>query len=148
MLRKLFRWLLRTVVILVVLGIVALLSEYISHRVQPGSVLVVTFNGPVVERGSTNLLGMLSPHETPLNVMRVALTKAAKDPRISGLAIKIIDTEMELSQAQEIADLIQRFKDSGKWTAAYVETAGEMSPGNLPYLVAAATGDISLDARG
>ncbi len=148
MLRKLFRWLLRTVVILVVLGIVALLSEYISHRVQPGSVLVVTFNGPVVERGSTNLFGMLSPHETPLNVMRVALTKAAKDPRISGLAIKIIDTEMELSQAQEIADLIQRFKDAGKWTAAYVETAGEMSPGNLPYLVAAATGDISLMPEG
>ena len=55
---------------------------------------------------------------------------------------------MELSQAQEIADLIQRFKDSGKWTAAYVETAGEMSPGNLPYLVAAATGDISLMPEG
>lgn len=148
MLRKVLRWLLRTVAVLVVLGIVALLSEYISHRVRPGSVLVVTFNGPVVERGSTNFLGMLSPQETPLNVMRVALTKAAKDPRISGLAIKIIDTQMELSQAQEIADLIRQFKASGKWTAAYVETAGEMSPGNLPYLVAAATGDISLMPEG
>jgi len=148
MLRKVLRWLLRTVVVLVALLLIALLSEYISHRVQPGSVLVVTFNGPVVERGSTNLLGVLSQRETPLNVMQVALTKAAKDPRISGLAIKIIDTQMELSQAQEIADLIQRFRDSGKWTAAYVETAGEMSPGNLPYLVAAATGDISLMPEG
>ncbi len=148
MLRKALRWLLRTVVIVVALFLVALLSEYISHRVQAGSVLVVTFDGPVVERGSTNFLGILSPHETPLNVMRVALTKAAKDPRISGLAVKIIDTQMELSQAQEIASLIRRFKDSGKWTAAYVETAGEMSPGNLPYLVAAATGDISLMPEG
>jgi protease-4 len=148
MLRKVLRWLLRTVVVLAALLLIALLSEYISHRVQPGSVLVVTFNGPVVERGSTNLLGVLSQRETPLNVMQVALTKAAKDPRISGLAVKIIDTQMELSQAQEIADLIQRFRDSGKWTAAYVETAGEMSPGNLPYLVAAATGDISLMPEG
>ncbi len=148
MLRKALRWLLRTVVIVVALFLVALLSEYISHRVQAGSVLVVTFNGPVVERGSTNFLGVLSQRETPLNVMRVALNKAAKDPRIAGLAVKIIDTQMELSQAQEIADLIRRFKDSGKWTAAYVETAGEMSPGNLPYLVAAATGDISLMPEG
>jgi protease IV len=132
----------------VALCIIALLSEYISHRVQPGSVLMVTFNGPVVERGSVNFLGMLSPHETPLNVLRVALHRAAKDPRITGLAIKIIDTQMELSQAQEIAAMIRNFRDSGKWTSAYVETAGEMSPGNLPYLVAAATGDVSLMPAG
>src|SRR5579872_5121404 len=116
MLRKALRWLLRTVVALVALFLIALLSEYISHRVQAGSVLVVTFDGPVVERGSTNFLGILSPHETPLNVMRVALTKAAKDPRISGLAVKIIDTQMELSQAQEIASLIARFKADRKST--------------------------------
>ena len=103
MMKRVLRWLLRSVAVVVALCIVALLSEYISHRVQPGSVLVVTFNGAVVERGSTNLLGMMSPHETPLNVMRVAITKAAKDARIAGLAIKIIDTQMELSQAQEIA---------------------------------------------
>ena len=148
MMKRAFRWLLRTVAVIFALGIIAILSEYISHRVQPGSVLLVTFNGPVVERGNANFLGMLSQHETPLNVMRVALTKAARDQRISGLAIKIIDTRMELSQAQEIAALIKQFRDSGKWTSAYVETAGEMSPGNLPYLVAAATGDISLMPEG
>jgi protease-4 len=143
-----FRWVLRLFAAFIVLCIIAFASEYISHRVQSGSVLVVTFQGPVVERGSVNFLGMLSPRETPLNVMRVALTKAAKDPRISGLAIKIIDTQMELSQAQEIAALIAQFKASGKWTSAYLETAGEMSPGNLPYLVAAATGDVSLMPEG
>ena len=148
MLRTTFRWLIRIVVAAVALLVIALISESIAHRVRPGSVLVVTFKGAVVERGTTNFLGMLSPKETPLNIMRVALTKGAKDPRISGLAIKIIDTEMELAQAQEIATLIRNFKDHGKWTAAYVETAGEMSPGNLPYLVAAATGDVSLMPEG
>src|SRR2546421_1813041 len=128
MMKRIFRWIVRLLAVFVALGLIAFLSEFISHRVQAGSVLVVTFKGPVVERGSVNLLGMLSPRETPLNVMRVALSKAAKDPRIGGLAIKIVDTRMELSQAQEIAALIGKFKDSGKWTAAYVETAGEMSP--------------------
>ena len=102
MMKRAFRWLLRLFAGLVVLGIIALLSEYISHRVQPGSVLVVTFKGPVVERGSVNFLGMLNSHETPLNVMRVALTKAAKDQRISGLAINIIDTRMELSDRKSV----------------------------------------------
>src|SRR5579872_3273585 len=148
MMKRLFRWVLRVFAAFIVLCIIALASEYISHRVQSGSVLVVTFQGAVVERGSGNYFGMFSPKETPLNIMRVALTKGAKDPRISGLAVKIIDTEMELAQAQEIAALIRTFKDSGKWTAAYVETAGEMSPGNLPYHVAAATGDVSLMPEG
>ncbi|HVN26984.1 MAG TPA: signal peptide peptidase SppA [Candidatus Binataceae bacterium] len=146
--KRVLRWLLRLAAAFVALCIVAFLSEYISHRVKPGSVLVVTFNGPVVERGSANYFGVLSQKETPLNVMRVALSKAAKDPRIVGLAVKVIDAQMELSQAQEIAGLIDKFKASGKWTAAYVETAGEMSPGNLPYLVAAATGDVSLMPEG
>src|SRR5579859_3090981 len=113
MMKTFFRWVLRLFAAFIVLCIIAFASEYISHRVQPGSVLVVTFQGAVVERGSVNFLGMLSPRETPLNVMRVALTKAAKDPRISGLAIKIIDTQMELSQAQEIAALIGQFRASG-----------------------------------
>ena len=146
--KRVLRWILRLAAAFLALCIIAFLSEYISHRVQPGSVLVVTFNGPVVERGSVNYFGVLSQKETPLNVLRVALEKAAKDPRIAGLAVKIIDTQMELSQAQEIAALIDKFKASGKWTASYVETAGEMSPGNLPYLVAAATGDISLMPEG
>jgi protease IV len=146
--KRFFRWIVRFLAALVALGIIAFLSEYISHRVQPGSVLVVTFNGAVVERGSENFFGVLSSKETPLNLLQVALSRAAKDPRIEGLAIKIIDTQMELSQAQEIAALIQTFKASGKWTAAYLESAGEMSPGNLPYLVAASTGDISLMPEG
>src|SRR5579862_9261910 len=99
MMKTFFRWVLRLFAAFVVLCIIAFASEYISHRVASGSVLVVTFHGDVVERGSPNFLGMLNNRETPLNIMRVALSKAAKDPRISGLAFKIIDTQMELSQA-------------------------------------------------
>lgn len=148
MLKKGLRWLFRAVATLVILALIAIISDYLSHRVEPGSVMVVTFKGPVVERTTPSFFGALAPHETPLDRLRIALNAGAKDPRITGLAVKIIDTEMELAQAQEIAAMIRKFKTSGKWAAAYIETAGEFSPGNLPFMVAAATGDVSIMPEG
>ncbi len=148
MLRKTLRWLFKAIVAVVILFLIAAVSDYLSHRIEADSILVVTFNGPVVERATPSFFGVLAPRETPLDKMRVALEVAAKDPRITGLAIKIIDTEMELAQAQEIAAMVHKFRKSGKWAAAYVETAGEFSPGNLPFMVAAATGEISLMPEG
>ncbi|MGO9450107.1 MAG: signal peptide peptidase SppA [Candidatus Binataceae bacterium] len=148
MLKKIFRWIVRTLVAVVVLFVIALISDYISHRVPSDSVLVVTLTGSVAERGANGVLGLLNSNETPLNFVRRAINRGAKDPRIIGLAIKVIDPEMELAQAQEIAAQIKMFQATGKWTAAYIETAGEGEPGNLPYLVAAAAGNVSLMPQG
>jgi len=148
MLKKIFRWIVRTVVAIVVLFVIVLISDYVSHRVAPDSVLVVTLTGSVAERGANGVLGLLNSNETPLNFVRRAINRGAKDPRIVGLAIKVIDPDMELAQAQEIAAQIKMFRATGKWTAAYIETAGEGEPGNLPYLVAAAAGDVSLMPQG
>lgn len=148
MLKRSLRWLLKATAAIIILLVIVVISDYLSHRVGPGSVLVVTFNGPVVERSTPSFFGALAPRETPLDRLRVALNISARDPRISGLAIKIIDTEMELAQAQEIAAMVRKFRKSGKWAAAYIETAGEFSPGNLPFMVAAATGDVSIMPEG
>ncbi|MGO9604988.1 MAG: signal peptide peptidase SppA [Candidatus Binataceae bacterium] len=148
MLKKIFRWIVRTLVAVVVLFVIALISDYISHRVPSDSVLVVTLTGSVAERGANGVLGLLNSNETPLNFVRRAINRGAKDPRIIGLAIKVIDPEMELAQAQEIAAQIKMFRATGKWTAAYIETAGEGEPGNLPYLVAAAADQVSLMPQG
>src|SRR5665811_2311493 len=133
MFRRLFRWIFRTVVIVAVLFAIVALSDYISHRVQPNSVLAVELNGSVVERGGSGLLSLLSTHQTALNQLRNAIDQGAKDPKIVGLEIKGINPEMELAQAQEIVALIKSFKSHGKWTTAYIETAGESGAGNLPY---------------
>ncbi len=91
MLKRLWRWLLRLVVsVLVVLAII-LVSDFVSHRYRPGTVLVLELNGPVPERGSVSLLGVLNTHEAALNLARRALINAQDDPRIVGLAIKVID---------------------------------------------------------
>src|SRR5271155_5405850 len=148
MFRRLFRWMLRAVIISVVLIAIIGVSNYLSHRVQPDSVLEVDLDGPVVERGGTGVLGLLSKSQTGLNVVRNAINQGAKDPKIVGLAIKVIDPEMELAQAQELIALIKKFKSHGKWTTAYLETAGESGAGNLPYIVASAADEVSLMPQG
>ncbi len=148
MVRRFFRWIFRTAIVIAVLLAIVVISDFISHRVQPNSDLAVELNGSVVERGGTGLLGLLSSHQTALNELRNAIDRAAKDPKIVGLEIKVINPEMELAQAQEIVALIQSFKSHGKWTAAYIETAGESGAGNLPYIVAGAADEVSLMPRG
>jgi protease IV len=148
MIRRFFRWIIRSVIIVVVLVAIVAISDYISHRVQPNSVLAVELNGPVVERGGGGVLGLLSKTQTALNVLRNAIDQGAKDPKIVGLEIKVINPTMELAQAQEIVALIQSFKSHGKWTAAYIETAGESGMGNTPYIVASACDEVSLMPEG
>jgi protease IV len=148
MFRRFFRWIVRTVIIVVVLLAIVAISDYISHRVQPNSVLAVELDGTVVERGSSSVLGLLSKNETALNTLRNAIDRAAKDPKIVGLEIKVINPEMELAQAQEIVALIKSFESHGKWTEAYLETAGESGLGNTPYIVASAADEVSLMPQG
>ena len=148
MLRRLFRWIFRAVIMAVVLFLIIAISDYLSHRVLPNSVLNVELKGPTVERGGGGVLGLLNAHQTPLNLLRYAINRGAKDSHIVGMQIKVIDPEMELAQAQEIAGLIKSFKSHGKWTSAYIETAGESDPGNLSYIVASAADEVSLMPQG
>jgi protease IV len=148
MLRRLFRWIFRFTIVAVVLLLIAVISDYISHRVQPDSILDVELKGPTVERGGGGVLGLLNAHQTPLNLLRYAMERGAKDSHIVGMEIKVIDPELELAQAQEIAALIKSFKSHGKWTAAYIETAGESDPGNSAYIVASAADEVSLMPQG
>jgi protease-4 len=148
MIKRFVRWIIRTVITLVVIAAIVIASDFISHRVPSDSVLVVRLTGPVVERGSNGVLGLLNTHQTPLNYVRSAVDRGIRDPRIVGLAVKIIDPEMDLAQAQELSGMIQRFQKSGKWTTAYIETAGEFDPGNLPIMVACAAGEVSIMPQG
>jgi protease IV len=148
MFRSFFRWIFRAAIVVVLLVAIIAISEHIAHRVQPNSVLSVELDGTVVERGSTSVLGLLSKSQTALNVLRNAIDHAAKDPKIVGMEIKVINPEMELAQAQEIVSLIKSFKSHGKWTTAYMETAGESGAGNLPFIVASAADEVSLMPQG
>jgi protease-4 len=148
MLKRLLRWFLKSVLMMAVLFAIVIVSQYLSHRYKPGSVLVLNLDGTVVERSSANALGIINSDQTALNVIRRALKSAETDDRIVGLAIKVVDPQMELAQAQELCAMITEFRSHGKWTTAYMETAGEGGFGNLPYLVASAASEVSMMPQG
>ncbi len=148
MIRRTLRWLVRTVILAILLVIVVHVGDWWSHRVAADSVLELDLKGPVIERGSEGLRGLVSENQTPLNVARRALDQAALDPHIVGLAIHITDPEMEFAQAQELSALIHKFAAAHKWTTAYLESAGDFGSGNLPYLVGAAAGEVSMMPEG
>jgi protease-4 len=148
MLKRLLRWLIKSVLMMAALFAIVVISQYLSHRYKPGSVLVLNLDGTVVERSSANALGIINSDQASLNVIRRALKSAETDDRIVGLAIKVVDPQMELAQAQELCAMITEFRSHGKWTTAYMETAGEGGFGNLPYLVASAASEVSMMPQG
>jgi protease IV len=148
MLKRLFRRLVRTVIFAAVILVAVWIARFVAHRYRPGSVIVLQLDGPLLERGSYTLVDLRQQHQTALNVVRRTLKGAENDPRITGLAIKVLDPNMELAQAQELSSLITEFSQHGKWTTAYLETAGESGYGNLPYLVASAAREVSMMPQG
>jgi protease-4 len=149
MLRRILRWILRAAATVLVLFIIAIVVDYFTHRVPSNAVLEIKLTGTLVERGNTNWLGALrGTDQTALNNVRSAIHNAERDQRIVGLSLKVIDPEMEMAQAQEIADAVAGFAKKGKWTAAYIETAGEFALGNLAYMVASPAGEVSMMPQG
>jgi protease-4 len=149
MIRRLLRWLLRTVIAIVVLVAIAAAFDFYSRQFRRGSFLLVKIDGPVLERSRLGLISSLSGQaETPLNVLRTAIEGAAKDSRIAGMAMEVIDPTIAFAKAQEIVSLTHSFAKTGKPVAAYLETAGEFAPGNLEYLVASSADSVSLMPQG
>jgi protease-4 len=148
MIKRTLRWLMRMIAIVIVIGIISHIVNWWSHRVAAGSVIELALKGPVIERGTDGLRGLVDDNQTPLNVARRALRQAADDPHIVGLAVRITDPEMEFAQAQELSALIHGFAAHHKWTTTYLESAGDFGSGNLPYLVAAASGEVSMMPEG
>src|SRR5689334_14876620 len=120
MLMRLFRWLLRLVIFAVVLFVIVGVARFFAHRYRPGSVIVLQLDGPLVERGGYSISGLTRTHQTALNVVRRTLRGAENDPRITGLALKVLDPNMDLAKAQELSSLITEFNQHRKWTTAYM----------------------------
>src|SRR5207247_7026566 len=68
--------------------------------------------------------------------------------RIEGLLVAIDGPGVGSARLQELRDAIVDFQKGGKWAVAYLETAGEFSPGNRDYYLATACGSIWLAPPG
>lgn len=90
------------------------------RRFKNGSVLTMKLSGPIAEQPQ----GRFSS-TTALPDICNALRKAALDPRIKGVCVKIDPLQCGWSKIQEIKRHLAYFRESGKFSIAYLERAGE-----------------------
>jgi len=138
--------------LLIVFGMVifAVLIKGLSAPSLPKQmVLSLRLAGPIAEVTAEDPLAeLMGEQPTSLRNLREVLVRAAEDDRVQGLRLRLDSIGGGFATAQEIRSLITRFGASGKWTAAYLDTAGEFSAGNLVYYVASACDEVVINPQG
>ena len=139
------------VVVGILVGALVVVAFMVRMSNQPaqGSVLELTLRGEIPDyvpvSGLSAILG--EPRLTMRDYVE-ALRLARDDKRIKGAIVAIDGPEVGSGRLQELRDAITDFQSGGKWAVAYLETAGEFSPGNRDYYLAAACGRIWLAPPG
>ena len=145
-------WFLGAGCLLVVFGVVifGLLVRGLSTPSLPREmVLSLRLAGPIAEVTADDPLAeMMGEEATSLRKVREALVRAAEDDRVVGLRLRVDSIGGGFATAQELRSLIARVNAAGKWTAAYMDTAGEFMSGNLVYYVASACDEVSVNPQG
>ena len=146
---KILKWLLGIWLLLAVGSIVYTVASNMPASAEPGTVLELNLSVPLSEQMNPGPLAALTG-EFPLTVHEVtrALQEAAKDPSVVGLYLNIGSPAMGFAHFQEVSAAIEIFRESGKWSVSYLETAGEFSSGNLAYALAACADHIVLAPPG
>lgn len=94
--------------------------------IEDGSVLHLTFDAPMVERGMevpfTIGFGSLEPEtQMGLNHFLADMERAAEDERIEGILLQADMLSGYPSMLGEVRDALAKFKASGKWIVAWSE---------------------------
>jgi protease-4 len=112
-------------------------------------VLSLRLAGPIAEVTADDPLAeLMGEQATSLRRLREVLVRAAEDDRVQGVRLRVDSIGGGFATAQEIRSLITRVGAAGKWTAAYMDTAGEFSSGNLVYYVASACDEVVINPQG
>ena len=138
--------------LLVLLGaVIAILIAYgmKSPRLPKQVVLAVKLSGPIPELAAEDPLARLGGGApVTLRELHAAFGEAARDERVVGLRVHVDSYEGGFATTQEIRSLIRAVGAAGKWTVAYLDTAGEFAPGNSVYYLASACDEVSLNPAG
>lgn len=106
--------------------------------VKSNSVLHLRLSGEVPDVATHNPLAALLGNTTvDLWDMQRSLRAAATDERIIGVVVDVRDPAIGFSSLQELEAAMAEFRASGKWSVAFLETAGEFGPGNGAIALAA-----------
>jgi protease-4 len=136
--------------VILALTIAVLMAYGLRSPVLPREVvLAVNVSGPIPEVVADDPFARFGGGE-PLSMRELysALTEAARDDRVVGVRVHVGAYQAGFGSTQEIRSLLHRVREAGKWTSAYLDTAGEFAPGNGVYYLASACDEVSLNPAG
>ena len=139
------------VLVVLVLGLLGIIlgTRYATRHVPGNTLLVVEISGPIPEMTADSPFGdIFGPRPLSRQDLRDGLVQAASDPRVQKVVVKVGDLQAGFATLQEIHGLLQKVRKAGKETYAYLDTAGEFSPGNAQYLLASACKKVVLNPLG
>jgi protease IV len=138
--------------ILILLGGVVLAfggAALARRRVRRGTVIEIDLDGGLIEtKGSDPITRMRARSAVTVRDFVDSLARGARDPRVSGLVVRLGNGGMELGHAQELRDAVHRFRESGKKTVAFSEAFGESGSATVDYYLASAFEEIHLQPMG
>ncbi|MGA2629079.1 MAG: signal peptide peptidase SppA [Terriglobia bacterium] len=120
--KKVGKFILWMIGIVLVLEIVVITVGYFSKRIGQDTVLTLRLEGEIAEQapgdGLASILG--GPQNTVTEVVE-ALDRASRDARITGLELRVVDPALGMANLQEIRQKIREFNRAGKFSVAYLE---------------------------
>jgi protease-4 len=120
-----------------------------KKRMRRPGLLELHLDGALPEANpSGGLRSLLSGPSLTVVGLLDGLDRAARDPKIKGLVLRISAPMIGLARVQEIRDAILRFSASGKPTFAFAETFGEAQNGIASYYLATACSNITMQPSG
>ena len=124
------------------LGLVGLFMPFFQSAVVPaGSVLVVDVRDALPEHSELDMLEQLfGVTGNDLVAVHAAVSRAARDPRVSGLLLRVGRPAIGLGRIEELRSLVERFRGTGKFVVSVLESADTRG-----YFLASAADEVYVD---
>jgi protease-4 len=134
--------------VLFVIGLIAVSSGGSVEPIEKVSVLQISLNKPVLERGNDNGLNFdfnsfQKKDELYLDFLKRDLEYAAQDEKIGGILLMVGGVSGAPSTLKDLRTLIDNFKSSGKWVLAYGENYTQAD-----YYIASAANEVYMYPTG
>ncbi|MBN1960595.1 MAG: S49 family peptidase [Deltaproteobacteria bacterium] len=132
-----------------VVFVIVIIALLMHETVKSDSILKITLAGPLTEQKTPRLAALFDEqHSFSIREIIESIKSAANDSRIKGLVLEVQQSTGSVASLNEIEEAMAYFRESGKWNAAFIETAGELSSGDAILALAATANEIYLAPSG
>ena len=112
-------------------------------------VLTLDIDGAVPEAEGGGPIAMLRGRSSAtLRDLVLTLERAAKDPKVEALLVRLDGAELGMAQTQELRDAVSAFRKAGGTAIAWAPSFGETGSGTLAYYAASAFNEIWMQPSG